>query len=197
MASKRKAPAGKQAHSKRVSRPRTTPKRAPLRKAPVAEKVAPALLDAVGAWVKSKGGAVLVAGGISIQKWPLDPELTFHVAVRCTGRAPIAPNVAAIDPGPPEVFVRDPRAALTGDPNAVTPGPTDDPIVELDAKLSAEAVGLPAFGVDVGGNSAITRLTADVESNKFKPEHHPVTDSSLLHGDLREILSFITVARAS
>lgn len=49
------------------------------------------LLTAVGTWVKAKGGVVIVAGGISIQKWPHDPDLTFHVAIRCTGRAPEAP----------------------------------------------------------------------------------------------------------
>lgn len=47
------------------------------------------LLNAVGAFVRSKGGEVMVAGGISTMKFPDDPEYTFHIAVRCTGRAPV------------------------------------------------------------------------------------------------------------
>lgn len=46
------------------------------------------LLKAVGDWARSRGGSVLVAGGVQVQKWPADPEFTFYVAVRCTGRAP-------------------------------------------------------------------------------------------------------------
>lgn len=58
------------------------------------------LLNAVGAWVKSRGGEVLVAGGVQIQRWPQDPDHTFLVAVRCTGRAPVpdAPKDPAVTP---------------------------------------------------------------------------------------------------
>jgi hypothetical protein len=48
------------------------------------------LLKAVGDWVASKGGSVVVAGGIQTQKWPGELEYTFHVAIKCTGRMPIA-----------------------------------------------------------------------------------------------------------
>lgn len=50
------------------------------------------LLKAVGEWVKSKGGEVLVAGGISIQSWPGEGDFNFHVAVKCTGRRPASPE---------------------------------------------------------------------------------------------------------
>jgi hypothetical protein len=45
------------------------------------------------------------------------------------------------------------------------------------------------FTQDVGGNSTLTRLKAEVECNKAKSEHEPVTDSSLTHGDLRKLLA--------
>lgn len=48
------------------------------------------LLKAVGDWVASKGGSVVVAGGIETQKWPGELEYTFRVAIKCTGRMPIA-----------------------------------------------------------------------------------------------------------
>jgi hypothetical protein len=48
-----------------------------------------ALLKAVDEWVESCGGKVLVAGGISIETWPGDSELTFYVRVKCTGRKPV------------------------------------------------------------------------------------------------------------
>lgn len=50
--------------------------------------VADELLIAVGKWVESEGGKVLVAGGISIMRQPGDDESTFYVRVKCTGIAP-------------------------------------------------------------------------------------------------------------
>ena len=47
------------------------------------------LYEAVGRYVKSKGGNVVVAGGIQIQKWPSDGPYQFTpVAIKCTGKPP-------------------------------------------------------------------------------------------------------------
>jgi len=46
------------------------------------------LYHAVAEYVESKGGAVIVAGGIQIQEWPSDGPYQFTVAVKCTGRKP-------------------------------------------------------------------------------------------------------------
>lgn len=46
------------------------------------------LLVAVGNWVESNGGKVLVAGGIEIQRYADDAALTFKVAIKCTGKQP-------------------------------------------------------------------------------------------------------------
>jgi hypothetical protein len=48
------------------------------------------LLNAATDWVRSRGGDVLVIGGVEVQRWPEDLEFTFRVAVRCTGRSPVA-----------------------------------------------------------------------------------------------------------
>ncbi len=47
-----------------------------------------ALYDAVAAFVKAKGGNVLVIGGIQMLKWPDDRQHNFMIAVRITGIEP-------------------------------------------------------------------------------------------------------------
>lgn len=46
------------------------------------------LYRAVRRYVESKGGSLLVIGGIETQQWPDDRALMFRVAVRCMGRKP-------------------------------------------------------------------------------------------------------------
>lgn len=46
------------------------------------------LYRAVRRYVESLEGSIVVIGGIEIQEWPDDANLTYRVAVRCTGRAP-------------------------------------------------------------------------------------------------------------
>lgn len=48
------------------------------------------LYRAVRRYVESKGGALVVIGGIETQEWPEDGRLKFRVAVRCMGRKPTA-----------------------------------------------------------------------------------------------------------
>lgn len=52
----------------------------------------------------------------------------------------------------------------------------------------------PEFPVDEGGNSALTRLEAEVECNKERQGNEPVTDSSLTHDDLRHLLRLARAA---
>jgi len=57
------------------------------------------------------------------------------------------------------------------------------------AALSEPAAeGFPGFPVDAGGNSALTRLEAEVECNKHKDDYCPVSDTSLMQADIRHIL---------
>lgn len=44
------------------------------------------LYRAVDRYVKSKGGSLVVIGGIQVQQWPGDPAHSFVVAVKCMGR---------------------------------------------------------------------------------------------------------------
>ncbi len=50
---------------------------------------------------------------------------------------------------------------------------------------------LTIFVKDKGGNSTYSRLEAEVIANKDKKWWHPVTDSSLTYGDLRDLYSLI------
>ena len=62
------------------------------------------LCKAVQRFIESKGGKVLVVGGISIQQWPQDNTHVYHVAVKFMGRPPkIAVKVAK---GPPGSWIR-------------------------------------------------------------------------------------------
>jgi len=47
------------------------------------------LLRAVARYVKSKGGYVAVAGGISSIRRPGDLSNNFTIAIRCTGMPPV------------------------------------------------------------------------------------------------------------
>lgn len=46
------------------------------------------LYRAVIRYIESKGGSVLVIGGVQIQQWPGERELNFVLGVRCMGRKP-------------------------------------------------------------------------------------------------------------
>ncbi len=46
------------------------------------------LYRAVGNYVKSTGGVVIVAGGIQIAQYPGEGAMNFHVSVKCTGHIP-------------------------------------------------------------------------------------------------------------
>jgi len=47
-----------------------------------------ALYKAVENYVKSKGGNLVVIGGIQIQQWPGDGEYKFTVGIQCVGHKP-------------------------------------------------------------------------------------------------------------
>jgi hypothetical protein len=46
------------------------------------------LLTAVGAYVASKGGTAVVAGPISVMRWPGDRKLKYSIVIDCVGREP-------------------------------------------------------------------------------------------------------------
>ena len=46
------------------------------------------LFNAVAAYMEERGGNVVVAGPIRIQRWPGDGEYRYSVEVCCTGTAP-------------------------------------------------------------------------------------------------------------
>lgn len=54
----------------------------------VADKDMDALYDAVAEYVKSRGGSVVVVGGIQILHEEESRDRNFLVAVRCTGTPP-------------------------------------------------------------------------------------------------------------
>jgi len=53
------------------------------------------LYKAVQNYVEKSGGNLVVIGGISVQEWSSDNAMTFHVAVKCSGRKPsfVEPNI--------------------------------------------------------------------------------------------------------
>lgn len=57
------------------------------------------LYRAIIRYVESKGGKIIVIGGIEIQEWPLDPKLNFRVGVRCLGRKPVIEPKEVTDRG--------------------------------------------------------------------------------------------------
>lgn len=46
------------------------------------------LLRAVERYVMSKGGSVVVIGGIQVQTWPGEFSGNFTIGVKCTGKRP-------------------------------------------------------------------------------------------------------------
>lgn len=46
------------------------------------------LYKAVQNYVETKGGKLVIVGGIQIQEWPRDNKGVFYVAVKCLGRKP-------------------------------------------------------------------------------------------------------------
>ncbi len=68
----------------------TSPKRDPRRKlgALTDTGVIDGLYKAVQAYVEHHGGKIVVIGGVECQEWPADPQYTFRIAVRCTGKPP-------------------------------------------------------------------------------------------------------------
>jgi hypothetical protein len=46
------------------------------------------LYRAVRRYVESKGGTILVIGGVQVEQWPGMSELNFVLGVRCMGRKP-------------------------------------------------------------------------------------------------------------
>jgi|GEM_PF-4943018 len=57
------------------------------------------LFKAVQEYVTHNGGSVIVIGGIQIQEWPQDGAMTYHVAIKCTGRKPSFANAKAAEEG--------------------------------------------------------------------------------------------------
>ena len=47
------------------------------------------LYRAVRRYVQSKGGALVMIGGVEVQEWPEDRNGMFRVAVRLLGRKPV------------------------------------------------------------------------------------------------------------
>lgn len=43
---------------------------------------------AVQQYVESKGGSVVVIGGVQVQQWPNDLEHNFTIGIRCMGKKP-------------------------------------------------------------------------------------------------------------
>jgi len=56
------------------------------------------LYKAVQNYVEKGGGKLVVIGGISVQEWPTDNPMVFHIAVKCCGRKPtfVGPNDQAL-----------------------------------------------------------------------------------------------------
>lgn len=53
------------------------------------------LYRAVRRYVESKGGSLVVIGGIETQEWPEDGRFKFRVAVKCMGKKPTPLTVGA------------------------------------------------------------------------------------------------------
>ena len=64
------------------------------------------LYKAVQNYVEKNGGKLAVIGGITIQEWPADSAMVFHVAVKCCGRKPVwvEPNTRTERCGRPGAF---------------------------------------------------------------------------------------------
>lgn len=54
------------------------------------------LYKAVQNFVESRGGKLVVIGGVEVQKWPTDNEFVFRIAVKCMGKQPPIQEVADV-----------------------------------------------------------------------------------------------------
>lgn len=54
----------------------------------VSPDVVERLYFAVQDYVCSRGGNVLVAGGVQVIQWPYQPDTQFSIVVKCTGKKP-------------------------------------------------------------------------------------------------------------
>lgn len=83
---------GKYAKATKVPADRTKKKRDPLAglRDPTSQ-----LYRAVRRYVESKGGSILVIGGVQVEQWPGDGEFKFVVGIRCMGRKPKPPTVGS------------------------------------------------------------------------------------------------------
>lgn len=69
-------------------KPKTPKPKKRARAAPKADRLADRLLRAVVEYIEGSGGRVVIAGPISLMRFPDDREYVFHVAVKCVGRTP-------------------------------------------------------------------------------------------------------------
>lgn len=64
-----------------------------MKKKPVVTRKARAtrrLQKEVARWVEVFGGTALVIGGVQTMKFPDDLKFNYTIAIRCTGRVPVA-----------------------------------------------------------------------------------------------------------
>lgn len=59
-----------------------------MMKSPPMDAATDRLYKAVQNYIEKKGGKLAVIGGVSIQEWPDDRAMIFHVAIKCMGRKP-------------------------------------------------------------------------------------------------------------
>lgn len=50
------------------------------------------LYRAVRRYVETRGGNIVVIGGVQVQQWPTDARSCFYLAVKCSGSAPKKPQ---------------------------------------------------------------------------------------------------------
>jgi hypothetical protein len=48
------------------------------------------LQNEIARWVETFGGKALVIGGVQIMRFPDDLKFNYTIAIRCTGRVPVA-----------------------------------------------------------------------------------------------------------
>lgn len=65
------------------------PKKNPKKSKPVKPSDYMRLYKAVQEYVETRGGKIIVAGGVGVIEWPNDSEFNFTIGIRCTGRKPV------------------------------------------------------------------------------------------------------------
>lgn len=58
------------------------------KQAKTADKALRRLYDAAAAYVESRGGKLVVVGGVTVQQWPDDLKFNWTLGIRCTGKRP-------------------------------------------------------------------------------------------------------------